>query len=173
MQTILHYVWRLIPANPILLRVVETGGKRKRDLVFRCGYLGILVALETIFPPIPSEVILPFSGFLTGQGRLSFLLVLTATTTGSLVGALLLYSIGARVGKRRVHRLVATYGQWALLTPADLARAEAWFNRAYALERLGLADEAREAWQAYLTIDDRSGWADEARTHLRALKKQP
>jgi Flp pilus assembly protein TadD len=56
---------------------------------------------------------------------------------------------------------------------ADRSLAEAWFNRAYALERLGLAEEAREAWQAYLTIDDRSGWADEARTHLRALEKQP
>jgi tetratricopeptide (TPR) repeat protein len=56
---------------------------------------------------------------------------------------------------------------------ADRSLAEAWFNRAYALERLGLTDEAREAWQAYLTIDDRSGWADEARTHLRGLEKQP
>jgi Flp pilus assembly protein TadD len=56
---------------------------------------------------------------------------------------------------------------------ADRSLAEAWFNRADALEHLGLANEAREAWQAYLTIDDRSGWADEARTHLRALEKQP
>jgi tetratricopeptide (TPR) repeat protein len=56
---------------------------------------------------------------------------------------------------------------------ADRSLAEAWFNRAYALEHLGLAEEAREAWQAYLTIDDRSGWADEARTHLRGLEKQP
>lgn len=56
---------------------------------------------------------------------------------------------------------------------ADRSLAEAWFNRAYALERLGLAEEARAAWQAYLTIDDRSGWADEARTHLRELGKQP
>ena len=56
---------------------------------------------------------------------------------------------------------------------ADRSLAEAWFNRAYALERLGLAEEAREAWQAYLTIDDRSGWADEARTHVRGLVKQP
>ena len=56
---------------------------------------------------------------------------------------------------------------------ADRSLAEAWFNRADALERLGLAQEAREAWQAYLTIDDRSGWFDEARTHLRALDKEP
>ncbi len=49
----------------------------------------------------------------------------------------------------------------------DRSLAEAWFNRALALERLGMGVEARDAWQGYLTIDDRSGWADEARTHLR------
>ena len=52
---------------------------------------------------------------------------------------------------------------------ADRSLQEAWFNRAYALERLSMTNEARAAWQAYLTIDDRSGWADEARVHLRAL----
>lgn len=51
--------------------------------------------------------------------------------------------------------------------------AEAWFNRAYALERLSLANEARQAWEDYLKIDDRSGWAGEARAHLRALGGQP
>lgn len=54
---------------------------------------------------------------------------------------------------------------------ADRSVEEAWFNRAYALERLSMSKEARDAWQAYLTIDDRSGWADEARVHLRALSQ--
>ena len=54
---------------------------------------------------------------------------------------------------------------------ADRTLQEAWFNRAYALERLSMSKEARDAWQAYLTIDDRSGWADEARVHLRALSQ--
>ena len=53
---------------------------------------------------------------------------------------------------------------------ADPTLAEALFNRAYALELLGMTQEAREAWQRYLTIDDRSGWADEARARLRELK---
>ena len=59
------------------------------------------------------------------------------------------------------------------IAPSALDRSltEAWFNRAYALERLSLTGEARDAWQAYLTIDDRSGWADEARVHLRALSQ--
>ena len=95
------------------------------------GYPGltVLVALESIFPPIPSEVILPLAGFLTGQGRFSFLLVLLATTVGSLVGALVLFGVGAAVGRRRVQRLVERYGHWALLTSGDLSRAEEWFDR--------------------------------------------
>ena len=55
----------------------------------------------------------------------------------------------------------------------DRLLPEARFNRAAALERLGMRSEAREAWQAYLTIDDRSGWADEARTRLQALTREP
>ncbi len=95
------------------------------------GYPGltVLVALENVFPPIPSEVILPLAGFLTGQGRFSFILVLLATTIGSLVGALVLYGIGAAAGQRRVRRVVERYGHWALLTPDDLAKAERWFDR--------------------------------------------
>ena len=95
------------------------------------GYPGltILVALENVFPPIPSEVILPLAGFLTGQNRFSFLLVLVATTLGSLIGALVLYSVGLAIGQRRIRSLVQRYGHWALLTPDDLTRAEDWFDR--------------------------------------------
>jgi membrane protein DedA with SNARE-associated domain len=95
------------------------------------GYPGltVLVALENVFPPIPSEIILPLAGFLTGQNRFSFLLVLVATTLGSLIGALALYAVGLAIGQRRVNRLVERYGHWALLTPDDLTRAEQWFDR--------------------------------------------
>ena len=95
------------------------------------GYPGltVLVALENVFPPIPSEVILPLAGFLTGQNRFSFLLVLIATTLGSLIGALILYAVGLAIGQRRVNSLVQRYGHWALLTPDDLTRAEDWFDR--------------------------------------------
>jgi membrane protein DedA with SNARE-associated domain len=95
------------------------------------GYPGltVLVALENIFPPIPSELILPLAGFLTGQNRFSFPLVLVATTLGSLLGALLLYGIGMAAGQRGVRRLFECYGHLALLTPDDLSRAETWFDR--------------------------------------------
>lgn len=101
------------------------------NVIETIGYPGltILVALENVFPPIPSEVILPLAGFMTGQGRFSFVLVILATTLGSVLGALVLYGIGAAIGKRRIESLVARYGHWALLTPGDLTKAEQWFER--------------------------------------------
>lgn len=101
------------------------------NVIEALGYPGltILVALENVFPPIPSEVILPLAGFLTGQGRFSFPLVLAAATLGSLIGALILYGIGAAIGQKRVHWLFERFGRFALLTPADLTRAEDWFAR--------------------------------------------
>jgi membrane protein DedA with SNARE-associated domain len=101
------------------------------NVIETIGYPGltILVALENVFPPIPSEVILPLAGFMTGQGRFSFALVVLATTLGSVLGALVLYGVGAAIGKRRIEALVARYGHWALLTPEDLTKAEQWFER--------------------------------------------
>lgn len=103
-----------------VVRVIET-----------LGYPGLtaLVALENLFPPIPSEVIMPLAGFLTGQGRFSFPLVLLATTFGSILGALALYGIGMVVGQLGIRKLFERYGRWALLTPEDLTRAEEWFDR--------------------------------------------
>ena len=101
------------------------------NVIESLGYPGlpVLVALENIFPPIPSELILPLAGFLTGQNRFSFPLVLIATTLGSLLGALLLYGIGMAAGQRGIRRLFERYGHWALLTPDDLSRSELWFDR--------------------------------------------
>ncbi len=101
------------------------------NVIETIGYPGltILVALENVFPPIPSEVILPLAGFMTGQGRFSFALDILATTLGSVLGALVLYGFGAAIGKRRIEALVTRYGHWALLTPEDLTKAEQWFER--------------------------------------------
>ena len=101
------------------------------SIIETLGYPGltVLVALENIFPPIPSELILPLAGFLTGQNRFSFPLVLVATTLGSLLGAVLLYGIGMAAGQRGVRRLFERYGHLALLTPDDLSRSEVWFDR--------------------------------------------
>jgi membrane protein DedA with SNARE-associated domain len=113
------------------LSVLDRLAEWAAHVVETLGYPGLtlLVALENVFPPIPSEVILPLAGFLTGLQRFSFPLVLLATTLGSLSGALILYGIGAAIGQGRVRSLVARYGHWALLTPEDLIRAELWFDR--------------------------------------------
>jgi membrane protein DedA with SNARE-associated domain len=62
------------------------------DVIQSMGAVGVaaLVALESVFPPLPSEVVLPLAGFLAGQGKLSLLAVLVAATVGSVVGALVL-----------------------------------------------------------------------------------
>lgn len=88
--------------------------------------VGVLVAVENLFPPIPSEVVLPLAGFLAAQGRLSLVLTIVAATVGSVVGALALYEMGARFGRDRLRRLV----DWMpLVDLEDLDRAEAWFAR--------------------------------------------
>lgn len=98
------------------------------DVMDRLGELGLalLVLLENVFPPIPSEPVLTLAGVLATQGRLSLPLVLLASTLGSVVGALVLYEAGARFGRARLVRLVE---RMPLASVADLERAEAWFTR--------------------------------------------
>jgi len=101
------------------------------DVIERLGYLGVavLVALENVFPPIPSEVILPLSGFLAGQGRFWLPAVVLAATVGSVVGALILYAVGHLFGEARIRRLVRRYGKWLGVAEKDVDRANAWFDR--------------------------------------------
>ena len=72
------------------------------DVVSALGPMGVgaLVALETVFPPLPSEVVLPVAGFLAGQGEMGVVETVLAATAGSVVGALLLYVAGAKLGRR-------------------------------------------------------------------------
>ncbi|MEH0650639.1 DedA family protein [Streptomyces scabiei] len=87
---------------------------------------GIAVALENLFPPIPSEVILPLAGFAASTGQISLLAALLWTTTGSVVGALALYGVGALLGRDRT---VALAARLPLVKVADIERTEAWFLR--------------------------------------------
>lgn len=95
------------------------------------GYPGIalVVLLENLFPPIPSEVILPFAGFMTTQGTVHLPGVIAAATAGSTAGAFALYFLGALVGRERLYRFVARYQRLLTVTPDHLRRAEAWFAR--------------------------------------------
>lgn len=87
---------------------------------------GVAVALENLFPPIPSEVILPLAGFAASSGRMNLIAALLWTTAGSVVGALALYAVGALFGRERV---VAVAARLPLVKVADIERTEAWFAR--------------------------------------------
>ena len=98
------------------------------DVVAALGEVGVglLTLAENVFPPIPSEVILPLSGYLANRGRLDVVGVLIAATAGSLLGALLLYGLGARLGEDRSRRLLA---RLPLVDVEDIDRAAGWFRR--------------------------------------------
>lgn len=102
-----------------------------QDVIERLGAVGValLVVLENVFPPIPSEVVLPFAGFVAQRGDGSVLVMIAAATIGAVVGALVLYGISALIGPVRLSAFIARFGRWFGVKPADLARAEAWFDR--------------------------------------------
>jgi membrane protein DedA with SNARE-associated domain len=87
---------------------------------------GLAVALENLFPPIPSEVILPLAGFVASQGRMSLVSAIAWTTLGSVLGALVLYRIGAALGRDRMRAVAA---RLPLVKLDDVDRTEAWFLR--------------------------------------------
>ncbi len=90
--------------------------------------VGMLVALENLFPPIPSEVILPFAGFQAERGELNLVLAWVAATVGALAGALVLYGLGAWVGSERLHELAGK--RWfVVLSQKDYERGERIFDR--------------------------------------------
>lgn len=101
------------------------------NVVETLGYVGVgaMIALETLFPPIPSELILPLAGFLAGQGRLWLPGAVVAATLGSVVGALALYALGAWLGEERVRALIRRFGRFLTLSEGDLDRAVRWFDR--------------------------------------------
>ncbi|SFQ63883.1 membrane protein DedA, SNARE-associated domain [Amycolatopsis arida] len=86
----------------------------------------VVVGLDNLFPPIPSELVLPLAGFTASQGTFSLAGALFWTTLGSVLGALVTYYLGAWLGPTRVRAL---FGGVPLLRPADFDRAEAWFHR--------------------------------------------
>lgn len=96
-------------------------------MIAALGYVGLALLLiaENLFPPIPSEVVLPLAGFLVGRGELGFWQALLASTFGSLAGALILYALG-RYGGRR---LVLRYGRFLRVDEDGLDRADGWFRR--------------------------------------------
>lgn len=101
------------------------------DVIDALGYWGLflILVLENVFPPIPSEAVLPLAGFLTGQGRMNFFLAVIVATTGAVVGALILYAFGQWFGDHRIRWIVRKWGKWFAITEEDFDTASAWFDR--------------------------------------------
>ena len=98
------------------------------DVMERLGGFGagLLIALENIFPPLPSEIVLPLAGFAASRGSFSLTSAIVWTTAGSVVGALVLYLLGAAWGRER---LFAIWERMPLVNVGDFERTEAWFVR--------------------------------------------
>ena len=102
-----------------------------QDVIESLGYLGvaILVVIENLFPPIPSEIVLPFAGFVAQRGDASVVVMILAATIGSVVGALILYYLSWVIGPDRLRQFVVRFGKWFGVKESDLTRAEEWFDR--------------------------------------------
>jgi membrane protein DedA with SNARE-associated domain len=88
--------------------------------------VGLAIALENLFPPLPSEVFLPLAGFAAARGDLSLVAAIVWTTLGSVVGALALYGLGAALGRQRLRAIA---DRMPLVDVTDIDKAEAWFAR--------------------------------------------
>lgn len=102
-----------------------------KNVIQSVGYpgIGLLMVVENVFPPIPSELIMPFAGFVATDGTLSLAGVVIAGTVGSVLGALPLYYVGYRVGEQRLRRWVDRHGHWIMLSVEELERSQDWFHR--------------------------------------------
>lgn len=100
-------------------------------IMAKFGYFGIIFAMfaENIFPPIPSEVIMPAAGFAVARGDLNLILVILAGTLGSVLGALPLYYLGSMFNKERLIVFTKKYGKYVFVKPDDVQSSNDWFNK--------------------------------------------
>lgn len=100
------------------------------EMVQRMGYAGValFMFLENIFPPIPSEVIMPVAGFVAARGGMNLWLAVVIGTAGSLLGAIVWYAVGRRIGEARLRAWVEAHGRWLALSPSDVDKSQRWFR---------------------------------------------
>lgn len=100
-------------------------------LIESIGALGValLMLLENVFPPIPSELVMPLAGFIAAKGDASLLVMILAGTVGAVAGALFWYWVGRRLGARRLRELARRHGRWMAVSPEDIDKGNAWFAR--------------------------------------------
>ncbi|BDP40254.1 alkaline phosphatase [Deinococcus aetherius] len=102
-----------------------------QNLMDSMGYLGILLLmiLENVFPPIPSELIMPSAGFAASRGDMNIFMVVAMGTLGSVLGTLPLYYVGRAFGEERLVAWADKYGKWLTLSGKDIRKADDWFDR--------------------------------------------
>lgn len=93
------------------------------------GAIVLVMLLENVVPPIPSEVVMPLAGFLIQQGKLQLLPTVLAGLLGTVLGAWFWYGIGRMINEQRLENWLRRHGRWLGLRPDDLARSRRWFNR--------------------------------------------
>lgn len=101
------------------------------QMMDKWGYFGtfFLIMIENVFPPIPSEIILTFSGYMTIASKMTILGVIIASTLGSIMGAMVLYYIGKLLNKETLIKIVTSkYGKLLKIKPKDILSADKWFN---------------------------------------------
>jgi membrane protein DedA with SNARE-associated domain len=100
-------------------------------LISKLGGLGVFLLMfgENLFPPIPSEVILPLAGYAVAQGRGSLPIMILAGTLGSAAGTTLWYYLGRWIGIDGLKTFAAKHGRWLTLTPGEIDRVGRWFDR--------------------------------------------
>lgn len=102
-----------------------------QEIIKTAGYPGITLVmfLENVFPPIPSELVMPFAGFLTADGELNFFGIWIAGTIGSVLGAVVLYYLGRWASDSVVRNFLRKYGRWVTVSEKDYDRALSYFDR--------------------------------------------
>jgi membrane protein DedA with SNARE-associated domain len=101
------------------------------DFIESGGYFAValLMLLENIFPPIPSEIVMPLAGIVAGRGELSIALVILFGTIGAVAGQLVWFWLGLRVGEEGLKKFARRHGRWLTVSPRDIDKADAWFDK--------------------------------------------
>ena len=99
-------------------------------LIEQSGYLGVgfLMFLETVFPPIPSEVIMPIAGMAAAEGKMQFGFVVASGTSGAMLGNIVWYLAARALGVHRLEPLIRRHGRWVTMTWPEVERAQKWFR---------------------------------------------
>jgi membrane protein DedA with SNARE-associated domain len=101
------------------------------DLIERQRYLAVMLLMlaENIFPPIPSEVVMPVAGIVAGRGDMASWAVILCGTAGAVAGQALWFWLGLKVGKDRLKALAKRHGRWLTVSPRDVDKADRWFDK--------------------------------------------